>query len=101
MYPHRDLIRLAAHKADLRRRIARHRAECARSAAGVLKPLAWLDGLLALWRRLSPLAKFSLVPLGLLLRHRIAPRRGVLDTLLRWGPLVAALFRGAGNSGRR
>jgi hypothetical protein len=100
MYPHRDLTRLALHKAILRRRITRHRAECVRAATGVLQPLAWLDRLLVLWRRLSPLVRFAIVPLGLLLRRTLPPRRSLLDALLRWGPLAFALFRGAANRGR-
>lgn len=101
MYPHRDLTRLALHKAVLRRRITRHRAECVRAATGVLQPLAWLDRLLDLWRRLSPLVRLAIVPLGLVLGRAIAPRRRGLDSLWRWGPLALALLRGAANLGRR
>jgi len=88
MYPDRELTRLAAYKAALRRGIALRRAQCAVAAARVAQPLEWLDRMLAFWRRLSPLVKFAALPLGFLLKRSLAPRTRVLGTLLRWGPPV-------------
>jgi len=94
MYPESELIRLAAHKAVLRRRIAVRRAECAAAAACLIRPFEWLDRMLGYWRRLSPFVKFAAVPLGFLLKRSAAPRLRVLSTLLRWGPLVIGAVRG-------
>ncbi len=88
MYPDRELTRLAAYKAALRRGIALRRAQCAVAAARVAQPLEWLDRMLAFWRRLSPLVKFAALPLGFLLKRSLAPRTRILGTLLRWGPPV-------------
>jgi hypothetical protein len=88
MYPDRELTRLAAYKAALRRGIALRRAQCAVAAARVAQPLEWLDRMLAFWRRLSPFVKFAALPLGFLLKRSLAPRTRVLGTLLRWGPPV-------------
>ena len=88
MYPDRELTRLAAYKAALRRDIALRRAQCAVAAARVAQPLEWLDRMLAFWRRLSPLVKFAALPLGFLLKRSLAPRTRILGTLLRWGPPV-------------
>ena len=88
MYPDRELTRLAAYKAALRRGIALRRAQCAVAAARVAQPLEWLDRMLAFWRRLSPLVKFVALPLGFLLKRSLAPRTRILGTLLRWGPPV-------------
>ena len=93
MYPDRELTRLAAYKAALRRDIALRRAQCAKAAAQVAQPLEWLDRMLAFWRRLSPLVKFAALPLGLLLKRSLAPRLRVLGALLRWGPPVLGAVR--------
>ena len=98
MYPHRGLIRLAVHKGALRRRIARQRTECAAAAARLTQPVAWLDRMLALWRRFAPFAPLAAVPLGFLLKRAIAPRAGLLDKLLRWGPVVFGAVRGFANA---
>ena len=88
MYPDRELTRLAAYKAALRRGIALRRAQCAEAAARAAQPLEWLDRGLAFWRRLSPLVKYAAPPLGFLLKRSLAPRTRVLGALLRWGPPV-------------
>ena len=93
MYPDRELTRLAAYKAALRRDIALRRAQCAEAAARVAQPLEWLDRMLAFWRRLSPLVKFVALPLGFLLKRSLAPRTRILGTLLRWGPPVLGAVR--------
>jgi hypothetical protein len=95
MYPERELIRLSVHKAGLRREIAANRAFCAAAAAGVARPLAWLDRVMAFWRRLSPLVAFAAVPVGLLVQRMLFPRLKILGPLLRWGPLLVGALRGA------
>jgi len=94
MYPQRELARLAAHKAALRRNIALHRAECAAAAARVAQPLEWLDRVVAFWRRLSPLAVLAAVPLGFIVRRTIGPRLKILASLVKWVPLVFGAVRG-------
>ena len=94
MYGDQDLNRLAAHKAALRHRIALQRIRCVEAAARALQPVAWLDRVLAFWRRLSPFAKLATVPLGFLLKRSSAPPSRVLGTLLRWGPIVLGAVRG-------
>lgn len=101
MYPEQNLTRLAQHRAFLRSRITRHRTECAGYARSVLQPLEFLDRLISLGRRAAPLAKLALVPLGWLLMRAAAPRRGLLATLLRWGPLTFGLVRSAARIARR
>lgn len=81
MYPERELTRLAAHKATLQRDITLRRAQCADAAARVAQPLEWLDGMLAFWRRLSPLVQFAAVPLGILVQRTVSPRRKILRLL--------------------
>ena len=94
MYPQRELTRLAAHKAALRWDIALRRARCAEAAAEVVQPLAWLDRMLAFWRRLSPFVKFAAVPLGFLGQRAVFRRLKILRMLVRWGPLVFGAVRG-------
>jgi len=101
MYSDRELIRLDAHKAVIRGRIARRRHECAASAARVLQPLAWADRLVALWRRFSPFAVVAAVPLGFLLKRTVAPRTSVLGAVLRWGPVLVGAVRGFAAARRR
>ena len=100
MYPDRELTRLAARKVALRRDIALHRAQCAAAAARVVQPLEWLDRALAFWRQLSPLARFAAVPAGLLVHRFVFPRRRILRTLVRWGPLVFGAARVVGRAVR-
>jgi hypothetical protein len=96
MYPQRELIRLGVHKAALRRRIGRQRIACASAATQVLRPVGWLDTALTLWRRVSPLARFAAIPLGLLLKRSVSPRPRLLGALLRWGPVMLGAVRGFG-----
>lgn len=93
MYPDRELTRLAAHKAGLRRSIARHRHQGVTAAARALRPLVWLDRMIAVWRKLSPFAQFAAVPVGFLLKRSPTPRPRLLGTLLRWAPLVLGAAR--------
>jgi hypothetical protein len=94
MYPQRELNRLGAHKVALRRGIALRRAECTEAATRMMRPFEWLDRMLALVRRISPLVKFAAVPLGFLAARTILPRRKILGSLARWSPLVFGAVRG-------
>jgi hypothetical protein len=96
MYPQPQLSRLAAHKVALRRGIALRRAQCAEAAARIAQPVEWLDRMLALMRRISPLVKFAAVPLGFLAARTVFPRRKLLGSLARWSPLVLGAVRGLG-----
>ena len=100
MYPDREMTRLAARKVALRRDIALRRAQCAAAAARVVQPLEWLDRALAFWRRLSPLAQVAALPLGLLVQRIVFPRRKILRSLVRWGPLVFSAVRGINHAVR-
>lgn len=91
MYPQRHLTALAWHKTRLQQRIALRREQCADAAAGIVRPLEWLDRALAFWRQLAPLAA---VPLGLLAGRTLFPRRRLLGALVRWGPAVFGAVRG-------
>jgi hypothetical protein len=94
MYSERELIRLSAHKAALRRRIARHRRACVTAATRVAQPLAWVDRLRVFWRRFAPYAPLlAAVPLGLLRKRALAAPPRLLGTLLRWGPVVLGAVR--------
>lgn len=93
MYPQPDLIRLAAHKAVIRRRIAGRRTACGRLTHRVLRPLAWLDQGAGLWRRVSPFARYAAIPLVLMLKRRLPPRPRLLGSLARWAPLVLGAWR--------
>jgi hypothetical protein len=101
MYPQRELIRLGVHKAALRRRIGRRRADCVSSATRIFRPVAWLDRLLVLWRRVSPFAGLAAIPFGLLLKRSTAPRPRLFGALLRWTPVVWGALRSLGAPRRR
>lgn len=94
MYPHRELIRLAAHKAALRRQITLSRAECSEAAVRATQPLVWMDRAVAFVRQLSPLAILAAVPAGLAVQRTVFPRFKLLGTLVRWGPPLFAVVRG-------
>jgi hypothetical protein len=98
MYPERELTRLAAAKAVLRSRIGLRRAQCAEAAARVSQPLQWLDRMLALWRRIPPLARFAALPLGMLVQRTAFPRLKLLRWFVRWSPLVFGALRVAGRA---
>ncbi len=101
MYSHRELTRLGAHKAALRQRIARRRIECAAVATRALQPVAWLDRMVALWRRVAPFAPFAALPLGFLFPRPAAKRAGLLGPLLRWGPVLFGVVRHLTGAARR
>ena len=93
MYPTRELNRLAKEKLSIRRVIARRRAECARAAKSVTAPLGWLERMLSLIKQLTPYAPFAALPLGLLLKRKLMPKRGFFGMLLRWIPLTLGVSR--------
>ena len=96
MYPQRELTRLAAYKTALRGDIALHRTHCAEAAARAAQPLAWLDRMLACWRRLATFGPLAVVLLGWVVTRTVFPRRKILGSLLRWAPLALGLVRGIG-----
>ena len=92
MYPARELTRLARHKQALQRRIARRRRDCVAAAAIIIRPLAWLDRALGVWRKLSPWVFLAGLPLTFLRRGPSPARpRGAL---WRWLPLIPGILRG-------
>lgn len=101
MYPETELTRLAAHKTILRRRIAARRAVCADGFARIARPLALLDRLQVLWRRVAPLARALALPLGLLLGRSALRRTGFFGRVLRWAPVVLAAWRSFSGLNRR
>jgi hypothetical protein len=94
MYGRREMMGLGARKADLRRRIALTRLHCAQDATEALRPVEWLDRMLAFWHGLSPLVRLTAVPLGLIAARAVAPRRTLLAALFRWAPVAAGVLRG-------
>lgn len=100
MHSDRELTRLAAHKAEMRRRIGWQRTRCAHLAARALQPVAWLDRLAGVWRQLSPYSRLLLVPLGLLLQRPAAPRLNLLGKLVQWAPILLGVVRGCTHTNR-
>jgi hypothetical protein len=98
MYPQRELTRLAAYKTALQWDIALRRTQCATAAARVVQPLAWLDRMLACWRRLSTFGPLAVVLLGWTVTRTVFPRRKILRSLLRWAPLVLGLVHSIGSA---
>lgn len=90
MYPHRELRRLAARKTALQRSVLLRRAECVALAPKALQPIAWLDRLLAVGRRVAPLVA---LPFGVLIARHVFPRHPFVGTLARWCPLIFRLTR--------
>jgi len=88
MYPDAELKRLETHKTALRLRIAIRRLEISLAAAEVERPIVWLDKVVAVWRKIRPLAKFAAIPAALLLKRTVLRHTGIFGTLLRWGPAV-------------
>ena len=99
MYPQRELIRLSVYKAALQQDIAVHREQYTRAAAHVARPVELFDRILALWRKVSPLALFAAVPLGLIVQRSVFPRLTLLRSIVRWGPLVFSAVRGISSLG--
>ena len=94
MYPDQELNRLALHKIYLRSRISFNRRQCAEAVGHLSQPLALMDKLPALWRKISPLAQFASVPLGFLANTPLFPRTKLLGWVIRWGPLLVCAVSG-------
>jgi hypothetical protein len=75
MYPAGELTDIARRKAVLCARISVGRSRCATFAGDVVRPLNWLDRAIAQWRKIPPVAKIAAVPLGLLFRRAVFPRK--------------------------
>lgn len=88
MYPQRELTRLNAYKVALQKDIERQRVQCAAVATRVAQPLELLDRILVLWRRISPFALFAALPLGIIAQRAVIPRVKILESLVRWSPLI-------------
>ena len=93
MYPAKELTKLAAHKVVLRRDIALRRVQCRAAAATLGRPVAWLDRMVALWRKVSPLARLAALPVAFGVMRLILPRTKFLRSVLRWGPLAFGAVR--------
>ena len=100
MYPRRELAVLAEARLRLRRRIARRREECAVAAQTVVQPLRWLDSAVALWRRITPLVRIALIPLGAVVGGKLFRQAGKVRTVLRWAPLLFQAVRRFRSAGR-
>ena len=73
MYPAGELSSLSRRKALLRAKISIGRLHCVVLATDVVRPLDWIDRVVAQWRKISPVAKLAALPLGLLLRRGLLP----------------------------
>ncbi len=93
MYPGGELIALGRSKAVLRRRITVRRWQCVDAATSASRSLAWVDRLLAGWRRISPLVKLAAVPLVFRFRRPLVRRTRRLATAMRWLPFVLEVAR--------
>jgi hypothetical protein len=100
MYPQRELTRLSAYKAALRRDMAFRRDRCLEAAIAVAQPVEWLDRTLAFCRRLAPAALFAGVPLAFLAGRVLLPSTKAPARLLRWGLLVFGAVRLIGSAAR-
>lgn len=93
MYPEHELTRLAVHQANLRGRIAAGRTQCAADATKLVRPLILLDRVVDFWRRLSPLVRMAVVPVGFIVQRAIFRRRHGGRSGLRWRPLIFGALR--------
>lgn len=99
MYPTAELALIDARKLSLRQKIAVSRLECVALAERASRPIALLDRVITQWRKISPVMKIAAVPLGLLLRRKLLPRKiGLFRSALRWAPAVLSAMRMARTS---
>lgn len=101
MYPQVELSRLADTREALCLRIARNRQRCTAAMTEVAAPLAWIDRMLAMWRKISTPVLLAALPLGFLLKRVVSPKRRILGTLMRWGPLLFGVVRSVTNRSHR
>ncbi len=90
MYPKCELIRLGAHKVALRQRIDSGRVACAAAATQALRPVRWLDNVMALWKQVAAGA----LPLSFVAAQLFSRRAPRLGALVRWSPVLFGLVRG-------
>ncbi|MDB6094661.1 MAG: hypothetical protein JWM32_2223 [Verrucomicrobia bacterium] len=93
MYPAGELDELALRKRLLRSSIARNRWEMREAAVELVRPLEWVDRVIAKWRQISPFMKIAAVPLGFMLKKSIFPRIGIFSSLIKFAPMAFSMFR--------
>ena len=95
MYPSTELSDLAARKAVIRARVSVGRLRCAAYAAEAARPLHLLDRVITQWRRIPPIAKIAVLPLGLLVRRAVLPRKKVhlVGRAIRLLPIVMSALK--------
>ena len=95
MYPTAELTELARRKAMLHARISGDRLRCVALADEVARPLDWLDRVIAQWCRIPPMAKVAALPLGLLLRRVVFPRKKLhlFGRVMRLVPMVMSAVK--------
>ena len=98
MYAERELKRLNDVKTVVRRRIKRRRIETIEQTARVAQPLEWVDRAIGYWRKIGPLAKFAIAPLGAWLAGSLFGKRKKVGSLMRWVPTIWSVVRGFQNA---
>lgn len=95
MYPSSELTELAGRKAVLRARISLDRLRCATMAAEAARPLHWIDRVILQWRRIPPMAKMAVLPLGLLLRRSNSSGRktNFVGRVMRFVPMAISAIK--------
>ena len=97
MYSTEELNELLMRKARLRAAIEGNRRACVVQAGEVLRPLAWIDRVMAEWRRVAPLAKAAAVPFGWMLWRKLRLGGAARSAqALRWLPTLLGLVRAVG-----
>jgi len=94
MYAERELKRLAEVKVTVRRRIARRRIETIEQTAVVTKPLVWVDRAYGYWKKIGPVAKLAIAPIGAWLAGSLFGKRKKVGSLMRWVPTIWSVVRG-------
>lgn len=93
MYPSGELKELARRKEAVRDRLALHRLQYMEAGERLARPIHVIDTLVAQWRRISPFAKLAALPLGLLLKKKLAPKASILSTAIKWLPTMFGAAR--------
>lgn len=103
MYAERELKRLDAVKAVVRRRIARRRIETQDQLDRVARPIQWVDRAYIYWQKAGPLVRLAAAPLGALLMGKLFGRRKKTGSVIRWLPTLWTVVQGVrqGMSSRR
>ncbi len=101
MYPHRELKSLASRKQKLRREISVRRVACAEAAGRAAKPLIWLERAVSWFQRAMPLLPIFGAPLALFGARKSAVKTSLVDSLMKWSPVVFQATRYASTAWRR